>query len=383
MPQKKNPDLTELARGKSARLLGASTALSTLIKGLPLAYNKDLQEGQEQIFDIADTLAGLLSVLPNFTRALKFRTHAPATRRRARLSQRHGRRHLPQQQRRPLPQSPRDHRQRRPPGPRNQPRTQQSNPRRTPTTLTRVRRRLLRRHHPPRHARLPQRPRRHRPRTRSDKPSQKPAPASNASPKHPNQRRPPPVFETLPELVEQSGTPSAPPKHRVPHLRRQAKVGSADDPPRPQGPPPGRAKHLRPRQLALLRRHTAPPQLRRDLRKHPRLHRRRAPPTQTTPTPPPSSWAAARSTSTAPTSRRSAPSSSSPNPAAPAPAAHSCAHSSPNPTTTASSPPACSPASPSSSSTTASRSPNATPCPTRSTRTARPARASTPATRSR
>ena len=73
MPQKKNPDLTELARGKSARLLGAATALSALIKGLPLAYNKDLQEGQEQIFDIADTLAGLLSVLPNFTRALKFR----------------------------------------------------------------------------------------------------------------------------------------------------------------------------------------------------------------------------------------------------------------------------------------------------------------------
>ncbi len=74
MPQKKNPDLTELARGKSARLLGASNALSTLIKGLPLAYNKDLQEGQEQTFDIADTLAGLLSVLPNFTRALRFRT---------------------------------------------------------------------------------------------------------------------------------------------------------------------------------------------------------------------------------------------------------------------------------------------------------------------
>jgi argininosuccinate lyase len=73
MPQKKNPDLTELARGKSARLLGAATALATLIKGLPLAYNKDLQEGQEQVFDIADTLAGLLSVLPNFTRALKFR----------------------------------------------------------------------------------------------------------------------------------------------------------------------------------------------------------------------------------------------------------------------------------------------------------------------
>jgi argininosuccinate lyase len=74
MPQKKNPDLTELARGKSARLLGAATALGTLIKGLPLAYNKDLQEGQEQIFDVADTLAGLFSVLPGFTRALTFRT---------------------------------------------------------------------------------------------------------------------------------------------------------------------------------------------------------------------------------------------------------------------------------------------------------------------
>ncbi len=79
MPQKKNPDLTELARGKSARLLGASTALSTLIKGLPLAYNKDLQEGQEQVFDIADTLAGLLSVLPAFTRALKFRSASMKT----------------------------------------------------------------------------------------------------------------------------------------------------------------------------------------------------------------------------------------------------------------------------------------------------------------
>ena len=73
MPQKKNPDLTELARGKSARLLGAATALAALIKGLPLAYNKDLQEGQEQIFDVADTLAGLFSVLPNFTRTLTFR----------------------------------------------------------------------------------------------------------------------------------------------------------------------------------------------------------------------------------------------------------------------------------------------------------------------
>jgi argininosuccinate lyase len=73
MPQKKNPDLTELLRGKSGRLLGAATTLATLIKGLPLAYNKDLQEGQEPVFDAADTIAGILSVLPAFTASLKFR----------------------------------------------------------------------------------------------------------------------------------------------------------------------------------------------------------------------------------------------------------------------------------------------------------------------
>jgi argininosuccinate lyase len=73
MPQKKNPDLTELIRGKSGRLLGAAATLATLIKGLPLAYNKDLQEGQEPVFDSADTIAGILSVLPAFTASLKFR----------------------------------------------------------------------------------------------------------------------------------------------------------------------------------------------------------------------------------------------------------------------------------------------------------------------
>ena len=76
MPQKKNPDLTELIRGKSARLVGGATTLAVLIKGLPLAYNKDLQEGQEPVFDAADTIAGILSVLPAFTRALKFRPAA-------------------------------------------------------------------------------------------------------------------------------------------------------------------------------------------------------------------------------------------------------------------------------------------------------------------
>ena len=73
MPQKKNPDLTELIRGKSARLFGASATLTMLIKGLPLAYNKDLQEGQEPVFDAADTVPGILAVLPAFTSSLRFR----------------------------------------------------------------------------------------------------------------------------------------------------------------------------------------------------------------------------------------------------------------------------------------------------------------------
>src|SRR5204862_2907021 len=51
MPQKKNPDLLELVRGKSGRVLGQLTALMVSVKGLPLAYNKDLQETQEPLFD--------------------------------------------------------------------------------------------------------------------------------------------------------------------------------------------------------------------------------------------------------------------------------------------------------------------------------------------
>ena len=73
MPQKKNPDLTELLRGKCGRLAGACATLATLLKGLPLAYNKDLQETQEPIFEVADTLEGMLSVLPGFTYELHFR----------------------------------------------------------------------------------------------------------------------------------------------------------------------------------------------------------------------------------------------------------------------------------------------------------------------
>jgi len=78
MPQKKNPDLTELIRGKSGRLLAASNAVAIIAKGLPLAYNKDLQEIQEPVFDAADTMRGILSVLPGFTAALNFKFPAMA-----------------------------------------------------------------------------------------------------------------------------------------------------------------------------------------------------------------------------------------------------------------------------------------------------------------
>ncbi len=73
MPQKKNPDLAELLRGKSARILGVATTLSTLLKGLPLAYNKDLQETQEPLFDLVETVLSTLPLLGPFTQALVLR----------------------------------------------------------------------------------------------------------------------------------------------------------------------------------------------------------------------------------------------------------------------------------------------------------------------
>ena len=56
MPQKKNPDVTELIRGKTARVYGDLQTLLTMMKGLPLAYNKDMQEDKEAIFDAVDTV---------------------------------------------------------------------------------------------------------------------------------------------------------------------------------------------------------------------------------------------------------------------------------------------------------------------------------------
>ena len=63
MPQKKNPDVAELARGKTGRVYGNLVALLTLLKGLPMTYNRDLQEDKERLFDTADTVRATVRVV--------------------------------------------------------------------------------------------------------------------------------------------------------------------------------------------------------------------------------------------------------------------------------------------------------------------------------
>lgn len=70
MPQKRNPDAAELVRAKIGRILGAGVALTTVMKGLPLAYGKDMQEDKEQVFDAADSLALCLAATEGMVRAL-------------------------------------------------------------------------------------------------------------------------------------------------------------------------------------------------------------------------------------------------------------------------------------------------------------------------
>ncbi|HXE76507.1 MAG TPA: argininosuccinate lyase [Candidatus Xenobia bacterium] len=74
MPQKKNPDALELLRGKTGRVAGAAVALFTMLKGLPLAYNKDMQESQEPLFDAADTVSSALGIAGGLLRAVSFDT---------------------------------------------------------------------------------------------------------------------------------------------------------------------------------------------------------------------------------------------------------------------------------------------------------------------
>ncbi len=72
MPQKKNPDVAELARGKTGRVYGNLMAILTTMKGLPLAYNRDMQEDKETFFDTADTLKSTLGVFAGMVKTLKF-----------------------------------------------------------------------------------------------------------------------------------------------------------------------------------------------------------------------------------------------------------------------------------------------------------------------
>ncbi|MBX0299906.1 argininosuccinate lyase [Cryobacterium sp. 1639] len=74
MPQKKNPDIAELARGKSGRLIGNLTGLLTTLKGLPLAYNRDLQEDKEPVFDSIETLEVLLPAFTGMIATITFHT---------------------------------------------------------------------------------------------------------------------------------------------------------------------------------------------------------------------------------------------------------------------------------------------------------------------
>ena len=71
MPQKKNPDVAELARGKTGRVYGSLMALLTTMKALPLAYNRDMQEDKQGLFDVVDTLSSTLEVFTGMIKTLK------------------------------------------------------------------------------------------------------------------------------------------------------------------------------------------------------------------------------------------------------------------------------------------------------------------------
>ncbi|MCG6931478.1 MAG: argininosuccinate lyase [Desulfofustis sp.] len=74
MPQKKNPDIAELVRGKSGRVVGSLVTLMTLMKGLPLTYNRDLQEDKEPVFDAVDTVSASLAIVAELLDNLQFNT---------------------------------------------------------------------------------------------------------------------------------------------------------------------------------------------------------------------------------------------------------------------------------------------------------------------
>ncbi len=111
MPQKKNPDVPELVRGKTGRVYGNLMSLLTLMKSLPLAYNKDMQEDKEPLFDTIDTVKGSLKIFADMIAQMRVKAENMRRRRRPGLLHRHRRRGLRGAQGDPLPPGPRDRRQ--------------------------------------------------------------------------------------------------------------------------------------------------------------------------------------------------------------------------------------------------------------------------------
>ena len=110
MPQKKNPDVAELARGKAGRLVGDLTGLLTTLKGLPLAYNRDLQEDKEPVFDAVEQLLLLLPAFAGMVATLDAATGGARGRGAAGLRAGHRRRRVAGPQRRAVPRGARDRR---------------------------------------------------------------------------------------------------------------------------------------------------------------------------------------------------------------------------------------------------------------------------------
>ena len=107
MPQKRNPDAAELVRGKAGRLIGSLSALLVVLKGLPLAYSKDLQEDKEPVFDAADSLALCLAAMAAMIKGMIDRSRAPGRRGRRRPHHRDRSRRLAGPGSRPaVPRSP-------------------------------------------------------------------------------------------------------------------------------------------------------------------------------------------------------------------------------------------------------------------------------------
>ncbi len=103
MPQKQNPDALELIRGKAGRVIGAAQQLLITMKGLPQAYNKDMQETQEPVFVVAGTVSMMLRVAAGFMREVQFDVRAHGAGCDLGLHECHGRCHVPGGQGRALP----------------------------------------------------------------------------------------------------------------------------------------------------------------------------------------------------------------------------------------------------------------------------------------